>query len=113
MEYKITVLPGDGIGPEVVAQALKLIPVIEQKEDVTFSFQDGLIGASAIDQTGTALPEDTLEKCRNADAETLMQSCWEPWGIRNTIWTLPPRSGLNRDYWGSARHWVYSPISVR
>jgi len=71
MDYKITVLPGDGIGPEVVAQALKLIPVIEQKEKVSFSFEEGLIGASAIDQTGTALPDDTIEKCKTSDAVLL------------------------------------------
>ncbi len=71
MDYKITVLPGDGIGPEVVAQALKLIPVIEQKEKVSFSFEEGLIGTSAIDQTGTALPDDTIEKCKASDAVLL------------------------------------------
>lgn len=71
MEYKITVLPGDGIGPEVVAQALKLIPVIEQKEKVSFSFEEGLIGATAIDQTGNPLPEDTIEKCKTSDAVLL------------------------------------------
>jgi 3-isopropylmalate dehydrogenase len=71
MDYKITVLPGDGIGPEVVAQALKLIPVIEQKEEVKFSFEEGLIGATAIDQTGTALPDDTIAKCKISDAVLL------------------------------------------
>ena len=71
MDYQITVLPGDGIGPEVVAQALKLIPVIEQKEKVSFSFEEGLIGATAIDQTGNPLPDDTIEKCKNSDAVLL------------------------------------------
>jgi 3-isopropylmalate dehydrogenase len=71
MEFKITVLPGDGIGPEVVAQALKLIPVIEQKENVRFSFEEGLIGATAIDQTGNPLPDDTIEKCKISDAVLL------------------------------------------
>lgn len=71
MKFKITVLPGDGIGPEVVAQALKLIPVIEQKENVGFSFEEGLIGATAIDQTGNPLPDDTIEKCKTSDAVLL------------------------------------------
>jgi 3-isopropylmalate dehydrogenase len=71
MNYKIAVLPGDGIGPEVVAQALKLISVIEEKEKVSFSFEEGLIGATAIDQTGNPLPDDTIEKCRKADAVLL------------------------------------------
>jgi len=68
MEYKIVVLPGDGIGPEVTAQALKLLPVIGKQENVEFSLQEGLIGANAIDRTGNALPEETLEKCRESDA---------------------------------------------
>jgi 3-isopropylmalate dehydrogenase len=71
MEYKITVLPGDGIGPEVVGQALKLIPVVEQKENVSFSIEEGLIGATAIDRTGSALPDDTIGKCRASDAVLL------------------------------------------
>jgi 3-isopropylmalate dehydrogenase len=71
MDYKITVLPGDGIGPEVVDQALKLIPVIEEKEKVGFSFHKGQIGASAIDQTGNPLPDDTIEKCKASDAVML------------------------------------------
>ncbi len=68
MEFKFVVLPGDGIGPEVVAQALKLIPVIEDKEKVKFSYEEGLIGATAIDQTGNPLPDDTLEKCMKSNA---------------------------------------------
>ncbi len=71
MDFKFTVLPGDGIGPEVVAQALKLIPVIEQKEKVSFIMEEGLIGAAAIDQTGNPLPDDTIEKCRASDAVLL------------------------------------------
>ena len=71
MDYKITVLAGDGIGPEVIAQALKLIPVIEQKENVSFSLEDGLIGATAIDQTGNPLPDDTIEKCQASDGVLL------------------------------------------
>ena len=71
MEYKITVLAGDGIGPEVVAQALKLMPVIEQKENVSFRFEEGLIGATAIEHTGSPLPDDTIEKCKTSDAVLL------------------------------------------
>ena len=71
MDYKIVVLPGDGIGPEVIAQALKLFPVIEQKEKVSFSLEEGLIGAIAIDQTGNPLPDETIEKCKNSDAVLL------------------------------------------
>ncbi len=60
MAFKIVVLPGDGIGPEVCAQALKLLPVISKKENVEFILEEGLIGADAIDKTGNPLPDETL-----------------------------------------------------
>lgn len=71
MAYRIVVLPGDGIGPEVTAQALKLLPVIEELEGVSFEIEEKLIGAVAIDQTGTALPDDTIEACKRSDAVLL------------------------------------------
>lgn len=71
MLYKIVVLPGDGIGPEVTDQALKLIPVIEKRENVEFQIKMGLIGAVAIDQTGNPLPDETIEMCSSSDAVLL------------------------------------------
>ncbi len=71
MKFRIVVLPGDGIGPEVTAQALKIIPLIGDKEKAEFILEEGLIGAAAIDETGQALPEETLEKCRRSDAVLL------------------------------------------
>jgi 3-isopropylmalate dehydrogenase len=71
MTFKIVVLPGDGIGPEVTNQALKLLPVIAEKENVEFVLEEGLIGATAIDQTGNPLPDDTIEKCLGSDAVLL------------------------------------------
>ena len=71
MAFKIVVLPGDGIGPEVTGQALKLLPVIGKKENVEFILDEGLIGATAIDQTGNPLPDETLDKCRDSDAVLL------------------------------------------
>ena len=68
MSYKIVVLPGDGIGSEVTRQALKLLPVIEEKEKVKFEIKEGLIGAAAIDATGDPLPDETVEICRQSDA---------------------------------------------
>lgn len=71
MTFRIVVLPGDGIGPEVTAQALKLLPVISLRENVEFKVDEGLIGAAAIDTTGNPLPDETLEKCRQSDAVLL------------------------------------------
>ena len=68
MSYKIVVLPGDGIGPEVTDQALKLLPVIEKIENTEFKVIKGLIGATSIDQTGSPLPDETLDMCADSDA---------------------------------------------
>lgn len=71
MVKKIVVLPGDGIGPEVTAQAVNVLKKVGSKFKIDFKFDYGLIGAEAIDKTGTALPDETLEKCADADAVLL------------------------------------------
>lgn len=63
MENKITLLPGDGIGPEVVAEAQKVLTAVAQKQNTTFTYQTGLAGGIAIDETGNPLPEETLGMC--------------------------------------------------
>lgn len=68
MEYKIALLAGDGIGPEVVAQALKVLNETGNKFGHRFIFTEGLIGAAAIDHTGSPLPPETLTLCRESDA---------------------------------------------
>jgi 3-isopropylmalate dehydrogenase len=64
---KIVTLPGDGIGPEVLAAALEVLP--EVAPDLTY--EEHAVGGAAIDETGTALPDDTLQACRSADAVLL------------------------------------------
>ncbi|MCB0707457.1 MAG: 3-isopropylmalate dehydrogenase [Saprospiraceae bacterium] len=66
--YKIAVLSGDGIGPEVVAEALKVLEAIEDRFDIHFDFEHALMGAVAIDQTGDPLPPETVEACLRSDA---------------------------------------------
>lgn len=68
MHAKIALLPGDGIGPEVVAEGVKLLNAIGKKYGHTFEFTEALIGGIAIDQTGQPLPDETIETCRQADA---------------------------------------------
>jgi 3-isopropylmalate dehydrogenase len=68
MNLKIAVLPGDGIGPEVVLQAKKALYAVGVVYDHEFVFEDALIGAVAIDKTGNPLPEQTLNLCLNTDA---------------------------------------------
>lgn len=69
--FKIAVLPGDGIGAEITPEAVKVLNVIGKKYGHQFNFQQGLIGGAAIDAVGKALPEETLDLCRNSDAVLL------------------------------------------
>jgi 3-isopropylmalate dehydrogenase len=71
MRFKIAVLPGDGIGTEVNAEAVKILQAIGKKFDHRFNLHYGLVGGVAIDQLGTALSSDTLKMCRSCDAVLL------------------------------------------
>lgn len=68
MEYKIVTIPGDGIGPDITREAMVVLDAIGEKYNHTFNYEEVLAGGAAIDQTGTPLPEETLEKCKAADA---------------------------------------------
>lgn len=67
-EFKLAVLPGDGIGPEVVVEALKVLDAVEQKFQVCFERRFANVGGAAIDLDGKALPEATVEICKASDA---------------------------------------------
>lgn len=68
MNKNIAVLSGDGIGPEVVAEARKVLDAIEKKYNYSFTYKESLVGAIAIDQTGNPLPDETIETCKWSDA---------------------------------------------
>jgi 3-isopropylmalate dehydrogenase len=69
--YRITLLPGDGIGPEIINVAVDVLKIVGKQFDLQFEFQQALMGGAAIDATGVPLPDDTLEMCRNSDAVLL------------------------------------------
>lgn len=69
--YEICVLPGDGIGPEIMQVALDVLHAVGRKYDIEFTCTEALIGGCAIDACGNALPEATLELARRADAVLL------------------------------------------
>jgi 3-isopropylmalate dehydrogenase len=71
MNYKIAVIPGDGIGPEVIRETIKVLKKIEEKTEHTFQFTEVLAGGCAIDATGKCLPEKTVEVCKESDAVLL------------------------------------------
>lgn len=68
---KICVMPGDGIGPEIVEQGIKVLNVIGKKFGHTFEIEEALIGGIAIDKKGVPLPDETVEACKAADAVLL------------------------------------------
>ena len=66
--FNLAVLPGDGIGPEVNAEGVKVLQAIGNKFGHNFNLDYGLLGGASIDATGEALTQDTLKRCRNSDA---------------------------------------------
>jgi 3-isopropylmalate dehydrogenase len=92
MTKKILILPGDGIGQEIVAEAVKVLNVLKQDCGLAVELNQGLVGGSAYDQTGSPLPQETLEQAKQADAILLGAvggPKWEPLDI-----SVRPEKGL-------------------
>lgn len=105
--YKICLLAGDGIGPEIIAEGVKVLNAVGAKYDTAFEYTDALIGGAAIDATGEPLPTATL------DAAVLpTRCCWLPWAaLSGTPPILPPRV-RSRGSWASVRSWACTPTCV-
>ena len=90
--YKIAVIRGDGIGPEIVDEAIKVLDSVCTNEDFTLSYEEYLMGGIAYDFTGVPLPEETVKGCSNSDAVLFGAIGGQKWD------TLPrefrPESGL-------------------
>lgn len=71
MNYKVMVLPGDGVGPDVIEQAVGVLKAVEKCFGHTFELEYGLIGGIAIDKNGSALTDETLSNCKECDAVLL------------------------------------------
>ncbi len=95
MHKKISVLAGDGIGPEVMAEAIKVLKAVGKKFDHTFEFSEGLIGACAIDATGDPLPEATVEVCKASDV-ILLGAVGTPKYDNDPTAKVRPEQGLLR-----------------
>jgi len=93
MDFKIAVLSGDGIGPEIIDQAKKVVIAVGKKFNHSFKFTDGLVGAIAIDKTGNPLPVDTLELCKSSDA-VLFGAIGDPKYDNNPSAKVRPEQGL-------------------
>ncbi len=71
MEYRIAVVPGDGIGPDVISETIKVLDKVGEKFGHKFHYTEVLAGGAALDATGVPLPAETLEVCKNSDAVLL------------------------------------------
>ncbi len=71
MDYSIAVLKGDGIGPEIVSEAMRALETVGEKFGHTFTFTEALIGGAAIDAVGECLPERTVDICQGSDSVLL------------------------------------------
>ncbi len=92
MEATIVLLPGDGIGPEVVAEGRKVLEAVASCFGHTFIFNEAICGGAAIDLTGTGLPDETLGACLSADAVLLGAVGGPKWSDPKA--TVRPEQGL-------------------
>ena len=70
-QFRITLLPGDGIGPEIIKVAVAVLNQVGAQHDIKFDFIEALLGGAAIDATGSPLPDETLNACKESDAVLL------------------------------------------
>jgi 3-isopropylmalate dehydrogenase len=91
-KYHITLLPGDGIGPEIMAVAVDVLKCVSKTFDINFEFSTALIGGAAIDETGEPLPAVTLDRCRNSDSVLLAAIGGYKWDSLSA--NLRPEAGL-------------------
>jgi 3-isopropylmalate dehydrogenase len=90
--FRVAVLPGDGIGPEVTAEGVKVLKAVEEVLGPMFRFQTGLIGGAALDATAVPLPAETISICHNSHAILLGATGGPRWDNRRP--ELRPEQGL-------------------
>ena len=95
MEIKIGLLPGDGIGPEVIREAVKVTDSVAKKFNHKIVWNEGLIGAAAIELTGDPYPVETHKICLNSDA-VLFGAVGDPKYDNNPKAKVRPEEGLLR-----------------
>jgi len=92
VKFNITVLPGDGVGPEVMDEALKVLQAVGRKYGHEFVLQHGLVGGASIDATGEAVTTETMEMCRKSDAVLLAAVGGPKWD--DPLARVRPEDGL-------------------
>ena len=90
--YKIAIIKGDGIGPEIINEAIKTLKAVAEKFHFHLEFKEFLMGGIAYDMTGSPLPQETIEGCLRANATLFGAIGGEKWD--NLPRELRPESGL-------------------
>ncbi|NLC85361.1 MAG: 3-isopropylmalate dehydrogenase, partial [Bacteroidales bacterium] len=93
MKLNIAVLPGDGIGPEIMKQALNITKAVCNKFGHELTYKEAIVGACAIDSTGNPYPDETHELCMNSDA-VLFGAIGDPKYDNNPNAKVRPEQGL-------------------
>ena len=93
MKANITIMSGDGVGPEITREAVKVLQAIESVFDHDFSLDEVLFGGIAIDETGTPYPEETQDSCKHSDAVLLGAVGGPKWSDPN-MKVRPEKEGL-------------------
>src|SRR3972149_11139494 len=101
MKWNIAVLPGDGVGTEVMAEGKKALQAVGKKYGQEFQFQTGIVGGAAIDSCGVALPADVVPMCKRSHAVLFGAVGGPKWDnpsaqVRPREAVLGPREGRNR-----------------
>lgn len=104
--YRIAILPGDGIGPEVMAEAVRVLEAAAAAYGLSLMLEEGLIGAAALDATGRFLPPETLKICRAADAVLLGP-------VGGSRWEHPTGSHHPKQAVMTLRSWLGTYATVR
>ena len=93
MKLRIAVLPGDGIGPEIMKQGVAVMEAVAAKFNHNFTFKEAIAGAHAIDEVGDPFPEETFKTCMEADA-VLFAAVGDPRFDNNPTAKVRPEQGL-------------------
>lgn len=100
--YKISLLPGDGIGPEVIDESVKLLDAIAEQSDFSFEYTEALVGGAAIDAANDPMPQETIDVCKASDAVLLGAVGGPKWdGLTGA---MRPESGLLKIRKETLRH---------
>lgn len=107
MDFKIAVLAGDGIGPEISVQGVEVMSAVCEKFGHKVNYEYAICGADAIDKVGDPFPEETYRVCKNADA-VLFSAVGDPKFDNDPT----ARCVRSRGYWLCVKNSAYLPISV-